>query len=208
MKYGFRNQGSLKLFCKYAEKFCKSSLSNWKLADFSAPIALRKVSLVVYSENLALMNEARAVYNVCIALYSAKIPSRNGKNCIFTATDAFSKYAVAKSNEQSKADDLVAFMQEEIMCTLGIPKVVITDQGVQFKSNEWLEFADRNGFEMRFTTPYHPQINGVDERVNGTLFRILRAYVSENHEDWDVKLCDTVYVYNTTVHMSTGSRRS
>ena len=39
--------------------------------------------------------------------------------------------------------------------------------------------------------------------MNGTLARILRVYVSENQENWDLKLCNAVYVNDTTVHVST-----
>lgn len=54
------------------------------------------------------------------------------------------------------------------------------------------------------TTPYHPQSNGIDERLNGTLVRILKSYTDEYQENWDDSLKWALYVYNTTVHESTG----
>lgn len=44
----------------------------------------------------------------------------------------------------------------------------------------------------------------MDERVNGTLARILRTYEDEYQEHWDDQLKWAVYIYNTTVHGSTG----
>jgi len=54
------------------------------------------------------------------------------------------------------------------------------------------------------TTAYHPQTNGIDERFNGTLMRVLRCYCNENQLDWDQRLGWSLFLYNTTVHESTG----
>jgi len=60
------------------------------------------------------------------------------------------------------------------------------------------------GVKHHLTTPYHPQSNGIDERFNGTLSRELRSYVHDNQMNWDSELKWAVYLYNTTVHDSTG----
>lgn len=127
-----------------------------------------------------------------------------GNRYIITATDAMSKWAFAKSVQSILTSDLIDFVESNIFAIHGKPKVIITDRGVQFTSHEWKAFIARSKVEHRLTTPYHPQSNGIDERLNGTLVRILRTYVDENHSDWDLKLKWALYIYNTTVHESTG----
>ena len=55
------------------------------------------------------------------------------------------------------------------------------------------------------TTPYHPQGNGICERVNGTLISGLRRLQAPHKNiEWDVLLPRVVFAYNTAIHTSTG----
>lgn len=131
-------------------------------------------------------------------------PSYNGNRYIITATDAFSKWAFAKPCGHIETKDLINFLDDSILSVHGKPKIIITDRGSQFTSLAWKKYMDKIGVEHRLTTAYHPQTNGIDERLNGTLSKILRAYVDRYQEKWDEKLKWSLYVYNTTVHESTG----
>lgn len=126
-------------------------------------------------------------------------------NCyVITATDAFSKWAFATPCQKIRTSELIKFVEDNILAIHGKPIQIITDRGTQFTSGEWQQFMNKMGIKHNLTTPYHPQSNGIDERLNGTLMRILRAYVDEYQEDWDTHLKWSLYVYNTTVHESTG----
>lgn len=126
-----------------------------------------------------------------------------GHSYIITATDAFSKWAYAKPYQSVTSIDLIRFVEENILAVHGKPSVIITDRGRQFVSHQWNEFLTKYKLNHHMTTPYHPQANGIDERVNGTLSRILRNYVQEDQSDWDENLKWALFVYNTTVHDST-----
>lgn len=130
--------------------------------------------------------------------------TKRGNRYIITATDAFSKYAFAKPCQSIKTLDLIKFVEDNIMFTHGKPEVIITDRGSQFTSSEWEKYTRTHAIKHQLTSSYHPQSNGIDERLNGTLVRILRSYVDEFQEMWDVRLRGALYVYNTTVHSSTG----
>ena len=55
------------------------------------------------------------------------------------------------------------------------------------------------------TTPYHPQGNGVCERVNQTLIHgLARLQTVNKGTDWDLLLHRVVFAYNTAVHSTTG----
>lgn len=128
----------------------------------------------------------------------------HGNAYIITATDAFSKWVFAKPSQRVRTDETIEFIENEIFVIHGKPKRIITDQGTQFTSKEFQEFITKAGIEHRMTTSYHPQTNGIDERVNGTVIKILRYYTKENQIDWDDHLKWTLYLYNNTVHNSTG----
>ncbi|GFO06341.1 Pol polyprotein [Plakobranchus ocellatus] len=57
----------------------------------------------------------------------------------------------------------------------GIPKQVLSDNGKQFVSNA----MNIMGIERMTSTPYHPQSNGMVERPNGSLKKMLNELVEE-----------------------------
>ena len=128
----------------------------------------------------------------------------NGNRYVITATDAMSKWAFARPSQSVRTKELIHFVEEEILAVHGMPKRIITDRGTQFTSAEWQEFITKLKIEHKLTSPYHPQANGIDERLNGTLMRILRSYVDAHQEKWDEHLKWSLYLYNTTVHESIG----
>lgn len=126
-----------------------------------------------------------------------------GYKYIITATDAFSKWVYAKPCRDILTKTIINFVEENILAIHGRPDRIISDRGTQFTSSEWDLFLQEHSIKHNLTSPYHPQSNGIDERVNGTIVRILRAYVDGEQSDWDIKLKWAVLTYNTTCHDST-----
>ena len=54
-----------------------------------------------------------------------------------------------------------------------------------------------------FSSPYHPQTNGIVERLNWTLCSLL-AKVKEKDEDWDIHIPAILFAYRTKRHATTG----
>ena len=130
--------------------------------------------------------------------------TQQGNSYIITATDAFTKWAIVKPVKNIKTQEVLRFLNDNVLAVHGAPEVVITDRGSQFTSAEWKDMMDQCKLKHNLTCAYHPQSNGIDERVNGTIVRILRNYVDKYHSDWDEKVRWAVYLYNTTLHESTG----
>ena len=86
---------------------------------------------------------------------------------------------------------------------MGLPAVITTDQGTEFKNKLNDELMKAFNIEHRLTTAYHPQANGLDERFNQTLTNSIVKYVETDRENWDVHLDQVVFAYNTAVQEST-----
>ena len=86
---------------------------------------------------------------------------------------------------------------------MGIPVVVTTDQGREFHNQVNKELMNVFGIQHRLTTAYHPQANGLDERLNQTLVNTLAKFAQEKRELSDVNLPEVLYAYNTAVQEST-----
>eukprot|EP00731_Ephydatia_muelleri_P011773 Em0006g667a len=93
--------------------------------------------------------------------------------------------------------------QTNIFMRMGIPRVLTTDNGTEFKNQLDTHLAEALGIKRIFTTPYHPQANGLDERFNQTLQNMIVKFVQDKKEIWDEYLDTCVYAYNTSVHEST-----
>ncbi|KAF6022082.1 hypothetical protein EB796_019610 [Bugula neritina] len=61
---------------------------------------------------------------------------------------------------------------KSIFSTHGIPEVVISDNGPQFSSREFQEFAKSYGFQHLTSSPKYPKANGEAERAVGTVKRL------------------------------------
>ena len=86
---------------------------------------------------------------------------------------------------------------------MGLPAVITTDQGTEFKNKLNDELMKIFNIDHRLTTAYHPQANGLDERFNQTLTNSLIKYIQSNRENWDAHLDEVVFAYNTAVQEST-----
>lgn len=122
---------------------------------------------------------------------------------IITAIDSFSRYAYARAVSEVKTSDVIEFMMEEIFTKHGCPSYLVSDNGTQFTSTQFQTYLKTLGINHNRTCEYHPQANGLDERLNGTLVRILKNYINPDQSDWDVKLQWAVFLYNTTNHSTT-----
>ena len=60
-----------------------------------------------------------------------------------------------------------------IFSRLGIPEILMSDNGPQFDSNEMREFAERYGIELVSSSPHYPQSNGLAERTVKTIKQML-----------------------------------
>ena len=85
---------------------------------------------------------------------------------------------------------------------MGIPHVVTSDQGSEFNNAMNAELMRSMGIDHRLTTAYHPQANGLDERFNQTLKNAIAKYSQDRRDEWDVKLGELVYAYNTSFQES------
>jgi hypothetical protein len=91
-----------------------------------------------------------------------------------------------------------------VVCRFGMPKSLISDHGKNYKSALFAQLCKLCQIRTCNSTFYHPEGNGLVERMNKTIKQILTMYVNATHTNWDVHLQSSVSAYNTSIQASTG----
>eukprot|EP00253_Pinus_taeda_P014367 PITA_14367 len=86
---------------------------------------------------------------------------------------------------------------ENIFYKFGYPKELVTDQGSQFTSNLIEDLLAHHKIKHRTSTPYHPQANGQVEVTDRALEKIFTKVVSSSRKDWENRLVEATWAYNT-----------
>ena len=87
----------------------------------------------------------------------------------------------------------------------GLPRSVVTDRGPNFL-NEWnAALMKLVGTKHYKTTAYHPESDGQTERTNRVLGEVLRHYVGQNYDHWDLYLPMVEFAHNNAHSSATGS---
>ncbi|UYV74293.1 hypothetical protein LAZ67_11002900, partial [Cordylochernes scorpioides] len=133
------------------------------------------------------------------------LPStKNREKWIIVLTDYYTRYAETKAVSEATVKEVSKFLVEDIFLRHGAPQYLISDRGSQFTSNLMEEVMKMCKIKLCFTTSYHPQTNGLTERLNRTLINMLSMYVNTDQKNWDEILPFITHAYNTTIQETTG----
>ena len=152
------------------------------------------------------------------------------KSYILVISDYATRYPEAFPLRNVKARQ-VANALLQLLTRVGIPKEVLTDQGTNFTSKFLRQVYQYLGIqcgqqsknfivqgnvftahmtikalnlESIKTMPYHPQTEGLVERLNQTLKSMLRKFVLDTGADWDEWLPYLLFAYREVPQSSTG----
>ena len=70
----------------------------------------------------------------------------------------------------------------------GITKDIVSNMDTKFTSTFWKSIFVDLGTHINFSTTYHPQTDGKNERVNQILEYMLRMYVMDKPGKWEDSL--------------------
>ncbi|XP_058465077.1 uncharacterized protein K02A2.6-like [Malaya genurostris] len=89
------------------------------------------------------------------------------------AVDSFSKWPEIVQTRRITAVATISILRS-LFARLGMPVMLVSDNGTQFTSVEFANFCALNGIEHVTTAPFHPQSNGQVERFVDTFKRAVK----------------------------------
>lgn len=129
--------------------------------------------------------------------------SRTGNSVLLVVTDLFSKFILIQPLKEAKTQALVTFLENMVFLMFGVPEVLISDNGSQFKSKEFEKFLAKYHVTHWKNANYHPA-NNPTERVNRVIGAAIRATLKDDHTQWDRNIHQIAMAVRSAVHESTG----
>jgi transposase InsO family protein len=92
--------------------------------------------------------------------------SRGSHTYLLVVVDKFSTWIEAVPVTNQEVTMAVKFF-ESIVYRYGIPNSIITDNGTNFTSSKFQEFAKELGIKIKYASVAYPKSNGQVEKANG-----------------------------------------
>ncbi|MBW0586680.1 hypothetical protein O181_126395, partial [Austropuccinia psidii MF-1] len=137
-----------------------------------------------------------------------------GYNACLVIVDRYSKTPIFLPCHKYDTDmDTALFLWSRVISHTGLLHNIISDRDPKFTSALWTNLHKLFGTKLSFSTAYHPQTNGLTERMIQTLEDMIRRFCAYGLEfkdsdgfthDWCTLLPALEFEYKTSVHSSTG----
>ena len=146
---------------------------------------------------------------VAIDLVGPLPVTSSGNRYLLTIQDRFSRYLKICPIQDISTLTVAKTLINEWIYQLGLFDTLLSDQGVQFKSNLFKTISGILGFKRIFSSTYHPQTNGllershrwIKERLNNIGIEYDLDFIGAD-ADWDDYIPNINYQYNHSVHTS------
>ncbi|KAH9274024.1 hypothetical protein BASA83_003665 [Batrachochytrium salamandrivorans] len=138
-----------------------------------------------------------------IDFYGPMAETKSGNRYLITCIDYATRWVLAKPVKEMTESAVAAFLYD-LMMTYGAPFEIISDRGKSFLAEGIDLFERENKIRHLATTPYHPQTNGMVERMHAMLGHGLTTLTNESRDRWDEFLPQTLLALRTRTHAVTG----
>ena len=89
-----------------------------------------------------------------------------------------------------------------------VPAVIISDNAAEFVRSLLKNSCDTHNINKIEVSPYHTQCNGLVERINAKIIRIMKIFCTEKETmDWDLFLDEFCAVINSSLNTTVENTR-
>ena len=128
--------------------------------------------------------------------------TRRGHRYLLTLMDFGTRFLEAIPLKKIDAETTCGALME-IFARFGVPEEILTDNGSNFTAGLTEELLRRLKCHHVRSSPYHPQSNGMLERVHHVLKGTLEK-LRQGDPQWDIWLPDVLMALRTVPHSATG----
>jgi len=126
--------------------------------------------------------------------------SYNGNRYLLSIIDHMSRYLQLIPLPNKSAQTIADAFVEHYFTLFGVPRMLTTDSGSEFKNKLFSEVCDILSIKMHYTTPFYPQANGLVERSNRCVKDAIATLCDDAPLSWDEYVPQVRYALNTAFH--------
>ena len=132
--------------------------------------------------------------------------TKSGNRYAICFQDFLSKWPFIFAAPDQKTTRLAHLLTKEIIPVFGVPDALLSDCGTNLLSHIMRDVCELLGTTKWNTTAYHPQCDGMVERMNHTLKAMLRKHTAKFGKQWDQFLPGVPWTFR--IHPTTKCWRS
>ena len=132
------------------------------------------------------------------------LPLSNGNRHILVIGDHFTKWYEATPLPDQTAVTTANALGDHWISRFACPHSPHSNQGRNFESKRFEQLMQLLEMDKTRTTPFHPQSNAVNAKMNGTLQIMLVKCLNEEQSNWSQQLPYVMMAYRCSVHDLTG----
>ena len=123
---------------------------------------------------------------------------------ILVFQDHFTKHVLAYVTLDQTAKTITTFLYGGYISIFGALARLLSDRGTSFTSSIIEELWKILGIQWLQTMPYHPQTNGLVERLHQMIMCMIGKLGEDKKADWPSHLAEIAHAYNATQSAVTG----
>lgn len=127
--------------------------------------------------------------------------SKNGHIGLFIVLDHLTKFHWLFPLKKFTSKVIQNFLLTNIFHVYGVPEFLVSDNGSQFKANDFNAFLTKLGIKHVYTALYSPQSNA-SERVNRSIIAGIRAFMKKDQRLWDEHISSISCALRNAVHQA------
>ena len=124
------------------------------------------------------------------------------KRYLLLNMDYFTKWVKVKPLVNIRDVDVKKFLWKNIVTSFGVPRTLISGNGLQFDSKALRRYCYDLHITNRYSTPTYPQGNGQAEAVNKVIVSGLKKSLDDANGKWVKELSHVLWAYRTTPRKS------
>jgi len=119
--------------------------------------------------------------------------------------DYFTKWIEVVPIRNATDKVIMNFLETNIFSIFGCPSKLVTYNAQAFRSKSMIDFFGCHIISMINSTPYYPQVNGLEESSNKNIIRIIKKLLIEIKKSWDSKLKYVLWAERISTKTSLGN---
>ena len=139
---------------------------------------------------------------IAIDLVTECETSTSGNKHILTFTNHLTGWPEAFPIQDKSADTKVSTFIDHYLPVHICPRYILSDNGTEFKNTLMDQVLKKLGIERIFSTPYHPQSNGILEVFHKYLKPTLKKLCEKDPSNWDKYIDQVLASYRVTPNLA------